>query len=355
MDWENEHFIKVYTRETDDDLALSWEARAVWDAAMKRFDRSGVITTKRGPRGLAAILRIPATVVERVIEELLSDGRLIATDVGYVAPNYVAAQTARMSDALRQKEARERRRADSLSTVPAQLRLDKCLPPHVSVTFRDGNVTPSHTASHGVTPSHTASRLEETRLEETRDQNADLSEVGPRTSRDGQPGTPGTDVQRPTRPTVPERALGAADALRGMILREDPKAAVGRKPWEGVEGMRGKWGRAIKLLVERDGRTYEEIWDVMCWLRDQPPGPRFVVQSPDALRAKWDRIAAKRRNDELRNAAAGSDGNARTRGSPISVFQAADEAGEVLEREMAKRSEPPVDRSAEEGEKHAAT
>jgi hypothetical protein len=114
MDWANESYVKVYTRDTDDDLALSWEARAVWDRLMKKFDRSGMFESKRGPRGIAAATQIPLLVVERVLPELLADGRLVAVDEGYLAPNYIAAQEASKSDKLRQKESRDRRRARNL-------------------------------------------------------------------------------------------------------------------------------------------------------------------------------------------------------------------------------------------------
>lgn len=136
MDWSNEPYVKVYTRETDDDLALSWEARALWDRLMAKFDRSGVVETKRGGRGLAAITRMPAEVVERVLPELLEDGRLVEVDDGYMAPNFIAAQEASKSDKLRQRESRERRRSRNLDTA---------------VTDRDASVTNRDQTSRDVT------------------------------------------------------------------------------------------------------------------------------------------------------------------------------------------------------------
>jgi hypothetical protein len=136
MDWSNEPYVRMYTRETDDDLALSWEALCVWRAMLLKFDRSGVIETRRGARGLAAVLRAPFEVVERALPELLSDGRIVQSDAGYLAPNFITAQEATKSDKLRAKESRERRRSRNLVG---------------DVTKRDANVTSGHTASHGVT------------------------------------------------------------------------------------------------------------------------------------------------------------------------------------------------------------
>lgn len=110
---------------------------------------------------------------------------------------------------------------------------------------------------------------------------------------------------------VPDRAWKAADALRNLILQEDPRAAIGLKPWGDAvrDGIRLEWADAIRLIVERDRRSWDDLKDTMRWLfHQQPAGPKFVVQSPEALRKKWDRIQAQRRNvsqqQPLRGAAA---------------------------------------------------
>ena len=139
MDWSNETYVKVYTRETDDDLLLSWEALALWRAMLLKFDRSGIIATKRGLRGLSALVRIPLEVIERAMPELIEDGRLKVVDVGFFAPNYIAAQEAAKSDRQRQKESRDKRAREAANN---------------SVTNRDQTsraVTPSHMPSQPVT------------------------------------------------------------------------------------------------------------------------------------------------------------------------------------------------------------
>lgn len=148
MDWSNEPYVRVYTRETDDDLALSWEATALWNQLMKKFDRSGFIETKRGPRGLAAITRIPLPVVERSLPELLEDGRLVAVEGGFVAPNYIAAQEASKSDRQRQKDSRDRRRAQALDVTNRDGAVSNR---DEDVTKRDASVTPGHETSQPVT------------------------------------------------------------------------------------------------------------------------------------------------------------------------------------------------------------
>jgi len=150
MDWSNEPYVKVYTRETDDDLALTWEAVALWNQLMKRFDRSGFLETRRGARGLAAITRVPLQVVTRVLPELIEDGRLVEVDGGFLAPNYIAAQEASKSDKLRQKDSRDRRRARALDHGVANR--DGAVTERDEVdTERDIGVTTGHAQSRRVT------------------------------------------------------------------------------------------------------------------------------------------------------------------------------------------------------------
>lgn len=139
IDWANEPYVRLYKRETDDDLLLTWEARAVWHEMLKRFDRSGLLETRRGVRGLAAMIRIPIEVVERVLQELLEDGRVRSVPpIGFAAKNYILANDTPRTDRARQAESRNRRIQTALSPTNSEI---EC-----------------HAASRGVTPCHTESR-----------------------------------------------------------------------------------------------------------------------------------------------------------------------------------------------------
>jgi hypothetical protein len=98
---------------------------------------------------------------------------------------------------------------------------------------------------------------------------------------------------------IPDRAWKAADYLRDLVLEEDPSAAVGRVPWGDTvqSGVRLGWADDIRLMVVRDKRTYEQIAETLRFLfREQTGGARFIVQSTESLRKKWDNIQAVRRN-----------------------------------------------------------
>lgn len=159
MDWSNERYVRVFTRDTDDWLVMSWEARALLLMVLRKVDRAGVLETRRGTKGVAALVGMPSEVVTRALPELL-DGEgapLLSHERGYVVRNYIEAQEAAQSDPQRQREARARRRDRALLDVTRRdadvTNRDeaKC-----AVTNRDVSVTGGHGASQSVTPSEPA-------------------------------------------------------------------------------------------------------------------------------------------------------------------------------------------------------
>jgi hypothetical protein len=115
VDWQNERYVRVYTRETVADSALTWEARAIWIEILKRLDRAGVLSLGGcGLRGLAGLIRIPSDVVEIHFPSLLIDGRIVQNGDFLVAPNFQEAQEAIQSNKQRTAECRARRREIAL-------------------------------------------------------------------------------------------------------------------------------------------------------------------------------------------------------------------------------------------------
>lgn len=127
MDWTNERYVRLYTRDTDDWLVLSWQAKALFPLMLRKVDRSGYLATKRGSVGVAAQTGLPLDVVDVGLPDLIRDGSVTECDEGYLMPNYIEAQEAPQSDAQRARDMRERRRArfhmeemaESQSVAPA--------------------------------------------------------------------------------------------------------------------------------------------------------------------------------------------------------------------------------------------
>jgi hypothetical protein len=72
VNFGDEHYVKVFTRETATILAMSWQARALWHDLLLKFSRAGILEC--GPmkeRGLALIVKMPIEVVRPALRELI--------------------------------------------------------------------------------------------------------------------------------------------------------------------------------------------------------------------------------------------------------------------------------------------
>lgn len=181
MRWEDEPWIKLYTRETTTSAAWEWQTRAIWPEIMKRLDGAGLLHIgPRGILGLAALIRFPVEVVRVGLSELRTDGTITLSENGVLcAPNFAEAQMTRQRDAVRKAESRRRARESALDNASESFDL----------------------VSEHVTSSHQQSRSEENR----RDQRL-LPEVGAtapdsRLVQNSEPDPPRAEVS--SLPTVP--------------------------------------------------------------------------------------------------------------------------------------------------------
>lgn len=144
MNYDEEHWIKVYTRDTAGWLASSWQARGLaLEIARKLPKKTGELSLgRRGLEALAGLLRAPWSEIEPFVQELIADGRLqYDADRQIIRdPGHVARQTAVTSPAERKRRQRELEAANDVSHAP----------------------------SRDVTPSHQEKRREEKREEEKR-------------------------------------------------------------------------------------------------------------------------------------------------------------------------------------------
>jgi hypothetical protein len=264
-----------------------------------KFDRAGVIQAKNGWRSVAALTRIPLEVVERAGAELILDGRVRVAHGGFLAPNFTEAQTASKSDKARQKESRDRRRAN------------------YTVTKRDvlsQNVTESHDASHAVTFGHALSQ--NVTLTSALPPVAPVALSLPVTKRDttplsqdatGETGSPLGLVSVPDHPAAlanqpksrpkpksfasPE-AIAAATRLLTRVIANNPSSTLAKAPEAKREQTAVRWANAMRLLHDVDGHSWEEIDKVIDWSQ-QEAFWKTTILSGDNLREKWDRLTAK--------------------------------------------------------------
>lgn len=118
MDWANERYVRLYTSETADQAAWSWQARMVWPWLLAKADRAGVIATKTAARGVAALTRLPIEHVEIGLGDLMADGCVEEwRGGGYKIRNFLEAQNTPSSNSKRVAELRARERLDSDSNA----------------------------------------------------------------------------------------------------------------------------------------------------------------------------------------------------------------------------------------------
>lgn len=139
MDFANERYVRLYTRDTVTWRRWSWQARAVFGLLLRKVDRSGVLDTGRDDKAdaLALIIDVPLDVTATVLAEWVNSGTVELKETAIFLPRLREAQEAAQSDKMRQTQSRERR-ALATSQLPEDAR---------------------HTVSHGVTSGHTASQV----------------------------------------------------------------------------------------------------------------------------------------------------------------------------------------------------
>lgn len=172
MDWSNERYVRFYTRDTGDWLALSFDAQSLFMHLCRKVDRAGVLELGKQGKKTVAVVLAQVALWDRLapaLEELLSDGCIeLRGDVLFM-PNFVAAQEAPQSDRLRQQESRARRRELAQAGAIVTRRAGDDLNPNGAVPNRDLDVTCGHDVSHGVTPSYPSVPSDPSQSERSRD------------------------------------------------------------------------------------------------------------------------------------------------------------------------------------------
>ena len=182
MNFSEERWVKLYTRDTTGWRMLTWQARCVLLHAFRKVDRSGAIDLDGdGLDGLAVMLDLPPEVVEAAMsgkQGLVARGAAeVVTLEGrsfFLLPRFIEAQDAKSTPRARKAASREL----ALAAQSDVTRLDVL---GHSVTKRDQesqNVTESHAASHEVTRGHTASRSDQNRSEQNRTETPERGRAG---------------------------------------------------------------------------------------------------------------------------------------------------------------------------------
>lgn len=142
MDFSNERYVKLYTRETTTWRLLGWEGQAMLPTLLKLMDRSGLLEIgNRDPEDAipAHFPGWPREVVLAGFRALIREGVIELTNGAIVWPKYLEGQEASSTPAQRQRAHRERRRDESRESSGKTIEVSRA-------------VTDGHAASRLVTP-----------------------------------------------------------------------------------------------------------------------------------------------------------------------------------------------------------
>lgn len=111
MNYDEENYVRLYTRRTLTSVKLSWQGRAVLHEVMKIIDLSGVLEVGEQPaEALALLIEMPFDVVQDGLAKLLATKTWELRGTTIVWPTFEEAQTCARSDRLRSADYRARKR-----------------------------------------------------------------------------------------------------------------------------------------------------------------------------------------------------------------------------------------------------
>ena len=203
MNFDDERFVKIFTRDTVTWKLLGWEGRCVLLMFLRKVDRSGCVDLGSGIEGLALLLDLPEDVTERGFAACLRRGCVTQREHIAVVPNFARAQDSRQTDRVRQVESRARRREAAMSQNVTDVA-------RRGVTERDGvsqPVTRRHTASHDVTL-----RSEQIRTDQNKDPFVDSGPPLPELAL-----MPQQAADASQSPKVPSKAQNQAQVALGLF------------------------------------------------------------------------------------------------------------------------------------------
>lgn len=127
MDFADERFIRVYTRDTRTWLRWGWEGQTVFVLTMRKFDQTGRIDVDDPVEDVALLTGLPADVVRVGLPRVLASGTFVHTGRAIECPNFIDGQTASRSDSARCREYRARLKArrEIARDVPSQSQPDR--------------------------------------------------------------------------------------------------------------------------------------------------------------------------------------------------------------------------------------
>jgi hypothetical protein len=318
VNFEDERYVRVYTRKTVTMKLLGWEGRMCLHALLLEVDRAGVLELEGmdPAEALAAMADLPIEHARVGMARLIERGVVTVRDGILLLPRFIEAQEAKQTDAQRQRESRANRAARLRISEHAA----RVVPP--DVTNRDHkrshDVTSGHTESHAVTVGHSV--LSSAQLSSA--QQGDLTPtpvVAPKVQESPpvsaiQPAIPADHVRLQRHYAAAFRRETGAD----HVLARGQGSRHGRALQDLLEACKGDLGEACGVIDRALADPWQrgkrpELWNIVADVNKfrgnpAPSSPRN--QAPGSgqnfafLKARAERIEREEREEqEARNAA----------------------------------------------------
>jgi len=145
MDWQDERYVRLFTRDTPEWCSWPWEARALFPLLMRKVDRGGELGLGRlGARGVSSCVALPEEVCRVGLEALVDTGTIEMRGQVLWIRNFQPAQEATMSNAAKVRDHRERKRAKWLKSLDVDVTGCNSMKPDVTgCNSMKPDVTPS--------------------------------------------------------------------------------------------------------------------------------------------------------------------------------------------------------------------
>jgi hypothetical protein len=111
VNFEDEHYVRIYTRDTKTWLRWGWEGQAVFALTARKLDALGRLSVDDPVADVALLTGMPEDVVRVGLKRVLASGALVAHEGYLECPNWIDGQTATKSDSARCREYRARLKA----------------------------------------------------------------------------------------------------------------------------------------------------------------------------------------------------------------------------------------------------
>lgn len=111
MNFEDEPYVRLYTRDTVSWKRLGWEGQAVFCLLLRKLDRAGILEGTGNPvEDVALFIEMPTDIIRVGLERLIKQGIVEVAGDSLVLPKFIEAQAVVRGPKERQRECRERKR-----------------------------------------------------------------------------------------------------------------------------------------------------------------------------------------------------------------------------------------------------